>query len=77
MELLGFMYHDGEGTARDLVKADMWFKLALSLYPVDSQDFHDMRELIDLTEKEMSASERRRADELGYACQELRYRNCD
>lgn len=77
MAFLGFMHHGAEGTARDLVKADMWFMLAASLYPVDSQDFHDMLELIDLTETEMSPSERLRADELSYVCEELRYRNCD
>lgn len=74
--LLGFMYHDGEGVPRDYILSHMWFNLAMSLYPANSQDFHDASEALRLTEKSMTPTEIQAASELAYRCQAQDYHDC-
>jgi TPR repeat protein len=75
--LLGFMYHDGEGVPQDLVRAYVWFYLAVSLFPADSQDFRDASDAMDLTGKAMTADKISAARAMARKCQAQRYKNCE
>lgn len=75
--LLGFMYHDGEGVPRDYLLSHMWFNLAMSLYPADSQDFRDTAEAMHLTEASMTPAEIKTASEMAYRCQARHYHDCE
>jgi hypothetical protein len=74
--LLGFMYHDGEGVPRDYVRSYMWFYLASSLYAADSQEFKDARDAMDLTAAAMTADQISEARAMARRCQDQRYKNC-
>lgn len=76
-EVLGFMYHDGEGVSKDLVRAYMWFYLAASNYPAGEQDFLEAIEARDLTADEMTPAQIAEARAMAQACQAQQYKNCD
>lgn len=75
--MLGFLYHDGEGVAKDLVRAHMWFEISRSLSPPDGQSWHDASDALDLTAKDMTAEQVASAREMAQACQTQKYKNCD
>jgi len=74
---LGFMYHEGEGVPKDLVRAYMWFFLAASNVPADQQGFHDAMFARDFTAKKMTPEQIAEARDMAYRCQAQRYRGCD
>jgi TPR repeat protein len=75
--LLAFMYHDGQGAPRNYPLAYMWFDLAASHFPADSQDFKDARDARDLTGKLMSAEDVANAEAMAQRCQGQKYKNCE
>ena len=75
--MLGFLYHDGEGVAKDLVRAHMWFEISRSLSPADGQSWHDASDALDLTAKDMTPKQIAEAREMAEACQTQNYKNCD
>lgn len=75
--LLGFMYHDGEGVPRDYVRAYMWFYLAASRYDAASREFQDSMDARDLTAKSMTAGQIAEARAMAQRCQAQNYKNCE
>lgn len=75
--MLAFMYHDGEGVAKDLVRAHMWFELSRSNSPANEQSWHDASDALDLTAKKMTAQQITEAREMAQKCQSQKYKNCD
>ena len=75
--MLGFLYHDGEGVAKDLVRAHMWFEISRSLSPADEQSWHDASDALDLTAKDMTAEQIAEAREMAQTCQAQHYKKCD
>jgi TPR repeat protein len=75
--MVAFLYHDGEGVAKDLVRAHMWFELSRSNSPADEQSWHDASEALDLTAKHMTADQIAEAREMARTCQAQKYKNCD
>jgi TPR repeat protein len=75
--MVGFLYHDGEGVAKDLVRAHMWFEISRSNSPADEQSWHDASEALDLTAKDMTAEQIAEAREMAQKCQSQKYKNCD
>ena len=75
--MVAFLYHDGEGVAKDLVRAHMWFELARSNSPADEQSWHDASEALDFTAKDMTAKQIAAAREMARTCQSKKYKDCD
>ena len=55
--MVAFLYHDGEGVTKDLVRAHMWFEISRSNSPADEQSWHDASEALDSTAKSMTAKQ--------------------
>lgn len=75
--MVAFLYHDGEGVAKDLVRAHMWFEISRSLSPVNEQSWHDASDALDLTAKNMTPGQIAEAREMAQTCQTQNYKNCD
>ena len=75
--MLGFMYHDGEGVQKDLVRAYMWFRIAASNLPANQQSFHDANDALDMTAKLMTPEQIAQARLFARRCQEQNYKGCD
>lgn len=75
--IVAFLYHDGEGVAKDLVRAHMWFELSRSISPMDEQSWHDADAALDYTAKEMTAEQIAEAREMARTCQSQKYKNCN
>lgn len=75
--MVAFLYHDGEGVAKDLVRAHMWFEISRSNSPADEQSWHDASEALDATAKAMTAKQIADARAMARACQSQKYKNCD
>ena len=74
---LGFMFHDGEGVPQDYVRSYMWFYLAATLYPGDSQDFKDTMEARDTAADSMTPAQIETAQAMARLCQAAHYKQCD
>lgn len=74
---LGFMYHDGEGVPRDVVRSYMWFSVALTQFDFASQDFASTAEARDITAKSMTADDIQHAHDMTEACVARHYQACD
>lgn len=75
--MVAFLYHDGDGVAKDLVRAHMWFELSRSNAPADQQSWHDASDALDLTAKGMTAEQIAEARRMAVRCQSQKYKNCD
>ncbi|MEO5611695.1 MAG: hypothetical protein ABIT68_02855 [Sphingomicrobium sp.] len=75
--MVAFLYHDGDGVAKDLVRAHMWFELSRSNSPANGQSWHDASDALELTAKAMTAKQIAEAREMARKCQSQTYRNCD
>ena len=84
--MLGYMYHDGEGVARNDVLAAMWFRLAFAqlqraaLLNKDNRLFDlstDTAHAINLTEGQMTPTEITEAHRKAYQCQASGFKGCD
>lgn len=75
--MVAFLYHDGDGVGKDLVRAYMWFELSRSNSPADQQSWRDASEGLNLTAKNMTAEQIAKARALAQACQSQHYKNCD
>lgn len=75
--MVAFLYHDGDGVGKDLVRAHMWFELSRSNSPANNQSWHDASEGLALTAKDMTAEQIAKARELARTCQSQHYKNCD
>ncbi len=75
-EFLGIMYHDGEGMAADKVRADMWFRLAASLFAADSEDAKEARDFSDVVETDLTPDQIKTARDLAAQCQARHYKAC-
>ena len=75
--MVAFLFHDGEGVPKDLVRAHMWFELSRSNSPANDQSWHDASDALDLTAKDMTAKQIAKAKNMARACQSQNYRNCD
>ena len=74
---LAFMYHDGQGVPRDMLRAYMWFAVAMTGYDATSQDFMDAGDARDITTTSMTHEEVDRASAMASACPNSHYKNCD
>ena len=75
--MVAFLYHDGEGVTKDLVRAHMWFEISRSNSPADEQSWHDASEALNFTAKGMTAEQIAEAREMARTCQSQKYKNCD
>ena len=75
--MLGFLYHDGDGVAKDLVRAHMWFEISRSLSPAREQSWQAASDALDLTAKKMTAQQIAEAKAMAERCQSQNYKNCD
>ncbi len=75
--MVAFLYHDGEGVEKDLVRAHMWFEISRSLSPANEQSWHDASDALDLTAKNMTAEQIAEAREMAQTCQTQNYKDCD
>ena len=69
--IVGVMYHKGEGVARSSAKAFMWFSLAAR--KGDTEAKANLQEM----SKDMSAADMAHAREMMAACEASDYRNCE
>lgn len=69
--LMGVMYHKGEGVARSSAKAFMWFSLAAK--KGDPQAKTNLQQVT----KEMSSAEMVQARQMTVACEASLYRDCE
>ena len=69
--VLGVMYHKGEGVARSSVRAFMWFSLAAK--KGDASAKASLQEM----SKEMKPAEIAQAKLMMVACEESNYRDCE
>jgi TPR repeat protein len=69
--LMGVMYHKGEGVARNSAKAFMWFSLAAK--KGDTQAKTNLQQVT----KEMSSAEMTQAKQMTVACEASLYRDCE
>jgi len=75
--LLAFMYHDGQGVPKDLVRAYMWFAVAETIFDPTTQDFMDAGAARDITTKSMTPAQIDQAHAMAKACLARNYKNCD
>ena len=75
--MVAFLYHDGEGVAKDLVRAHMWFELSRSNSPADEQSWHDASEALDLTAKDVTEDQIDDAREMEQTCQSQKSKKLD
>ncbi len=69
--LLGVMYHKGEGVARSSARAFMWFSLAAK--KGDASAKASLQEM----SKDMTPAEMSHAKEMMAACEASNYRDCE
>lgn len=69
--LMGVMYHKGEGVARSSAKAFTWFSLAAK--NGDTQAKINLQQV----SKEMSSAEMTQAKQMTVACEASLYRDCE
>ncbi|MGJ3647863.1 hypothetical protein ACLB0R_05255 [Sphingomonas sp. GlSt437] len=84
--MLGYMYHDGEGVARNYVLALMWFQLATAQLDKEARlqkdnklfDLsRDTAQAMDLTASLMTPAEIAEAHHKAYQCQANGFKSCD
>ena len=75
--MVAFLYHDGQGVAKDLVRAHMWFEISRSLSPANEQSWHDASDALEITAKEMTPAQIAEARDMAQTCQLQNYKNCD
>ena len=69
--IVGVMYHKGEGVARSSAKAFMWFSLAAKRG--DKQAKANMQDM----SKQMTPAEMNQATQMTVACEASLYRDCE
>ena len=69
--VMGLMYHKGEGVARSSAKAFMWFSLAAK--KGDTQAKTNLQQV----SKEMSSAEMAQAKQMMVTCEASLYRDCE
>src|SRR5262245_48639559 len=69
--VMGVMYHKGEGVARSSAKAFMWFSLAAK--KGDAQAKTNLQQVT----KEMSSAEMAQAKQMTVVCEASLYRDCE
>lgn len=84
--MLGYMYHDGEGVARNYMLAFMWFQLAAAQLEKEARlkkdnklfDLsRDTAQAMDLTASLMTPAEITEAHRKAYQCQANGFKSCD